>query len=108
MLYGTYVDIEQLKAAIKKLGLSDENYEDCDDYEEDAYSMIEDILGNEGLDLSYATIPYYDRIYVGRCPTSIGDTETGKEFKEGVEKDLKGLFGEGVKCSFESQAWYDG
>lgn len=47
-------------------------------------------------------------VYVGRDFTSIKDEETGKQFKESVEKDIKGFLGINVECNIIKEGWYDG
>ena len=50
-----------------------------------------------------------DGLYIGKSWTRIGDDETGKEFKERTEKDLKEIFpDQEIKCSTLEEAWYDG
>ena len=52
---------------------------------------------------------YYDeRGVIGREWRTIGDNETGKEFKESIEKELEVIFGKKMNCSTISEAWYDG
>jgi hypothetical protein len=46
--------------------------------------------------------------YIGRCPSTIGDGETGKEFKESTEAKLKEILGRDIECRFISEAWFDG
>ena len=46
--------------------------------------------------------------FIGVSWDEIGDDETGKEFKERVEQEVKKVFGEDVECSTHSEAWRDG
>jgi hypothetical protein len=47
--------------------------------------------------------------YIGRDFTSIGDDETGRQFKENVEKAVALLFPDKpVKCGVHEESWYDG
>jgi len=59
--------------------INDENYD------------LEKIISENKLNLKVETGPYYEDLYVGRCPTSIKDDENGKQFKESIESDLKKL-----------------
>jgi len=54
--------------------------------------------------------PYeYDgEIYLGVEWSSIGNDETGAEFKARIDAKLKDLFGKDVTCSTHSEAWRDG
>jgi hypothetical protein len=45
--------------------------------------------------------------YIGRSWKNVGDEETGKEFKEKVEKSLEKFGINGDICTHED-AWYDG
>jgi len=47
-------------------------------------------------------------LYVGSCPTIMKDNETMGEFKAGVEKILKRIFGDNIVCDFHEEAWRDG
>ena len=50
----------------------------------------------EGL---YYVWGFNETLYLGRDPSSIGDNETGLDFKKDVENRLKNLFGKDFKCS---------
>jgi len=60
-----------------------------------------------GLFTSYGP-EYSDGIYIGREFSTIGDDETGKEFKEGVEKKMEELFGKKIDCGVCECGWYNG
>jgi len=47
-------------------------------------------------------------VYFGRYPESIGDDETGAQFKQSVKDKLVEYFGEDVKCDWHSEAWFNG
>ena len=44
--------------------------------------------------------------YVGRSWSSVGDDETGKQFKESVQQAIKELTGKEEKCRTYKEAWY--
>lgn len=48
----------------------------------------------------------FDKVYIGRSWSSIKDDETGKQLREGVEKELRDVFGEELKCSTQEESWY--
>lgn len=58
------------------------------------------------LSLNYP--PYSDGFYIGKNWDSIGDNETGNQFKLSVQKELQKLFGKPLKCNSLSEAWYNG
>ena len=51
--------------------------------------------------------PYDSDEYIGKYWPSIGDTETGGEFKAKIENKMKELFGDDVKCDTFEEAWRD-
>jgi len=48
----------------------------------------------------------YDGWFFGRSFTSIGDDETGKQFKNSIEEVIDAIFGPGIKCMAYQVAWY--
>jgi hypothetical protein len=48
----------------------------------------------------------YEGTFIGRPWDSIGDDETGKQFRAYVESALKPLFGENVEFSAFQESWY--
>ncbi len=86
--------------------VSDEAFEDIDRIDEDdAYEILGASLGMMGLVMESV---YYEAFYVGRSWSTVGDEETGAQFKQDVEKKLEKLFGREVECSTLEQAWRDG
>ncbi len=49
-----------------------------------------------------------DYNYIGRSFDKIDDNETGKQFKESVEKKLKDFFGKDMNPGVCEEAWYNG
>lgn len=85
-IYGKCLDEDELREIAKKTLPDIEKYEDPYD--------IANELGYE------YHVPDGGDIYIGRCWTSVGDDETGKQFKESVEKVL----GEG--CETYQEEYY--
>jgi len=52
--------------------------------------------------------PFGDYQYVGVDPRNMDDNETMAQFKERVEKLLKSIFGDNIKCDWHEYAWRDG
>jgi len=90
-----------LKNALKIL--DPENKEDLLD---NTYEVGEFIEGKTKNIEFYAISDYY--YYFGRSWCDIDDDETGRQFKDSVEKEVKALFGEDVKIETYEEAWYDG
>jgi len=93
--------------AIKLLKNIDNINEFENEDEED--EILEELL-YEGMPFGLEWHPYYDAdsYYIGRSWSSIGDDETGKQFKESIKMSLRQLFGEDIKCSTYAEAWRDG
>ena len=51
---------------------------------------------------------YGDGLYIGREWSSIGDEETGKQFKEDTQEKIDKLPTDNKKCSTHEEGWYDG
>jgi hypothetical protein len=67
------------------------------------YEMIASIMG-----LSHNSGGEYSAWnYLGRSWSSIGDDETGKQFRDSVQNKISLVFPE-LKCSSIQEAWYDG
>ena len=76
----------------------------------DLYDWLEDkekekVFKERGIGSHGGPDNYYA---VGRSWDTIGDDETGKQFKEKVEQGIKEVFGDKIKCSTHTDAWRDG
>ena len=102
LIYGTALEYNKIQDIWNKTFKKKTN-----DSEEDhsAYEMLEDILGCSST-LDYHC-PYDDYYYIGSSWDNVDDNETGKQFKERVEVEIKKLFGDDVECGTHSYAWYD-
>ena len=87
LIYGTVVDQSNIP-------------EDCD-----GYDYLEEKLKDS--DMVIHSPSNYDCYYIGKSWETIGDDETGKQFKDRIEKVLKEKLGNDIKCYTCSQAWYD-
>jgi hypothetical protein len=52
--------------------------------------------------------PYNDGLYIGKSWDAIKDNQTGKQFKDEIEKTLKEKFGNDITFSTLTEAWRDG
>ena len=80
--------------------------EDNDLEDIDGYELLE-IVMNDTNGYSW-NCPYDDEWFIGKTWNAVKDDETGKQFKDGVEKTLKEKFGDSIECSTHSEAWQDG
>jgi len=69
--------------------------------EECTYTLSEELDTN--LDVQFPS--EYGEVYIGRSWATISDNETGKQFKESVEKEIEKIFGEKIKCGTHEEAW---
>ncbi|KKK98740.1 hypothetical protein LCGC14_2639700 [marine sediment metagenome] len=69
------------------------------------YDMLEDNEAFKAAKLSFQPSPYGD--YVGRSWDSIGDDETGREFKESTKKAMEEFFGEGIELDYCEESFND-
>jgi hypothetical protein len=80
-------------------------FDEYDDY--DKFEELEEQLGETFLEFITGEECYNQ--YIGLSWSSIKDDETGKEFKERIESEIKRLFPKKeIKCGTYDEAWRDG
>lgn len=99
-IYGTYMDFDELFEKFKDTLSEDE----VEDIEEDSY-LLEELISEKTDLVVYSSEG--ESFWIGRSWASIDDNETGKQFKEGVESDLKKLFNEDVECDTYEEEIYN-
>jgi len=115
LIYGTTIDITEydgwpdwLVEQARDMFPNDEDLTDGELMEaEDVLS--ETMYGMETNNLSFYN-PWHDvgYGYIGRSWDEIGDDQTGREFKDEIEEELKNMFpGEKLHMSTLSEAWHD-
>jgi len=100
LIYGIVMEDSELN---KVLNNNDEN-------SNDTYDLLDKILPyNNTTGIEYHR-PYSDGYYIGASWDSIRDDETGKQFKERVEKKIRELIVGDSDVKFETykEAWRDG
>jgi hypothetical protein len=97
LIYGTCVD--SLEDSIK-----DQEVLDAADKSDYSWELMEEVEKKYGFSVR---CPYDYDYYVGASWSSIGDDETGKQFKERVAEGLRKLFGDDIKLGTHSEAWRD-
>jgi hypothetical protein len=103
-IFGISLDQDELLAII---GKTTQECEDGEDGIYDALEQAEEKLKEKGLNFERGP-DYGDYAYVGRYWTSIGDDETGAQFKASVSDAIAEAFGEKKSCSTHEEAWRDG
>ena len=75
--------------------------EDEFDDDPDIYELV------ENFDPSLTGIANEGTVYIGREWSSIGDDETGKQFKDSVQKIISEKLGDGLKCRTHEETIYN-
>lgn len=99
LIYGVFFDDGELE---NLFNISDEDQED-EDF--DMYEIVDDKL--KDAELSSDHPEGYDGWYIGKSWSDVGDDETGRQFKESVEKEMKSIFGNNIKFNTLSESYYN-
>ena len=108
-IYGTIIEDSTenremlLKFLEEKCNVSKEDLEnlrEVEDMSEIGYEVEEQL---KDLSSDY----YDDSLYLGRSWRSVKDDETGMQFKESIEKKLKEILGDKIKCDTHEECWQD-
>ena len=105
-IYGAWVSAD----SVKKL-LSAEDLKYIEEVEGGANWAIAEVGHSIPLFYHYEGESYRDPdecCAFGKSYQSIGDDETGKQFKKRVQKKLEEVFGITKKCEVLTEGWYDG
>jgi len=100
-IYGISMEPDEMTEKLQKLGLMGK---DDNNIYEWPYCDKGKILEQNNIKIESGH-PDAGYIYFGREWKSIKDNETGKEFKENVEKSLNKIFKEDMKCFTYEEAW---
>jgi len=101
LIYGAVLDRYEL---VKLLNPQEENEEELFKQEPDVYDLLFPKLKDSVLDYH---LPPYDDVFIGVSWDKIKDNETGKQFKNSVEEELKRVFGKNISCGTHQYSWYD-
>jgi hypothetical protein len=102
-IYGTEMDLSDLIEKIKETNLLPEEEMEGMEENDEWYELGE--LLEEKLGLS--TYQSEDYFWIGREWSCIDDDETGRQFKEGVQKKLEDAFGPDVDCGTHEEEIYN-
>lgn len=97
LIYGTHIERGEVQELFAKL-FPDEKIDEDDD---DVYELIEKISEKVGINYTSG----YEDYYLGESWDSIGDDETGKQFKERIENKIKEVIPDATVTTHE-EAWY--
>lgn len=108
-MFGTTVDRSEVRDLIRKANVTLQDHEqDLDSLR--LYELREILEYNDELKfpkgLSVWRPEGSDRLYIGKSWSSVKDDQTGKQFKDDVQADLKQFFGKDMSCTTHSEAWY--
>jgi hypothetical protein len=98
LIYGVFFEDCELE---NLWNISDEDQED-EDF--DMYEIIDKKVRDT--ELTYDHPEGYDGWYIGKSWSYVGDDETGRQFKESIEKEMKPIFGDDIKFSTLSESYY--
>lgn len=102
LIYG--VEVEDVNKLIEGLNLTDKEKESL---EEEGDWHLSEILEDKNLKgLEYMNAYDGECHYLGRSWDSVGDNETGLEFKNTIQKKISKLLGEDTECGTISESWY--
>ncbi len=99
-IYGALIDVEDIKQFITGENLEGVDFTKEDwSWEVDWCDVETEICEKIGKEFSF----YYEGecledFFIGRKLKTIGDDETGRQFKDSVEKKIKELFGDDYEC----------
>jgi hypothetical protein len=101
LVYGIYEDFDTLRELVGGSHGDDQN-------EDDVYEQMYGLLRShtEDTDLSYTVGE--EEAWVGISYGDIKENETGKQFKQRVEAEMKKAFGKKVKCEKHEGIIYTG
>ena len=99
LIYGVFLEEGTIQ---EKFDVSDEVFED--EYEGSEWELIEAKMDLEGFEVHCPE--GFDGTYVGVSWDSVKDDETGAQFKERIEKNLKDKFGDDVEVETHQVAYY--
>lgn len=97
LIYG--ISINKSEIIDKYIEISGENLTEDERDDLDVWGIIDEILP----DMEYHRP--YDGGYIGKSWDSIRDDQTGLQFKQEIEEQLKKVFGEDIECHTYEEAW---
>lgn len=110
-IYGTYIEFHEIGTTeflefmvdhidkVETIAQAEEGLED------DRYDVFWEM--EKALNLDYHIVEGDDGVYIGDAWSSVGDDETGRQFKDKVEEKIKKLWPK-AKCMTLEEAWRDG
>jgi len=106
LIYGMCAEIDDIKEEVKEDIIKHFKLDDIDDLKEDLGSNMYDyIKKNEDINIEYYGGDN-NTYYLGKSWDSIGDDETGRQFKEKIENTLTKYFN--CSCHTIEECFYDG
>ena len=100
LIYGTHIERGDVVEIFNKMFPEEKIDEDSED-DSDEYELIEKISEKCGIEYHSGQ----DDFYLGESWDSIGDDETGKQFKERIENKIKEVIPDATVTTHE-EAWY--
>jgi len=102
-IYGASMDFEDVVKKIKESKLIPEDELERLEEDDEWYELGE--ILEEKLELS--TYQSDDNFWIGKSWSSIGDDETGRQFKDNIKTKLEGIFGSDIECGTHEEEIYN-
>ena len=100
-IYGTSMELNEIREKIKESNLIPQEKLDRMEEEDEWYELGEILEEKLGL----STYQSEDYFWIGREWSNIDDEETGRQFKEGVEKKIEDVFGPTDCSTYEEEIY---
>jgi len=94
LIHGIVEDYTEIMSLLKEKGILSSDIEDEGIWLEEGEGFK--FFNNKRLEVE--TVYEGESLTIGRSWSSIRDDETGKQFKESIEAEIKELFGDKYKC----------
>lgn len=105
-MFGIELNDDQIDILKEKLYGKEEDVDDYDLCEYDAEYVTKEFPNIKNIYVTGSNTDDNDyRIFIGRDWKTIGDEETGKQFKESTESSISEILGNKVKCKAIFDSW---
>jgi hypothetical protein len=106
-IYGTCFELDEMLEKVRSVNfLTEDVLNEIAQFEEDGeYYEITEILQSK-MNLEFNQDEEQESFWIGKSWSSIGDDETGREFKESVKAELEKMFGPDIDCDTYDEVIY--
>jgi hypothetical protein len=106
-IYGACFDLDEMLEKVRSTNfLTEDVLNEIAQFEEEGeYYEITEVLQSK-MNLKFNQDEDQEKFWIGKSWSSIGDDETGKEFKDSVKAELEKVFGPGIDCNTYDEVIY--